>query len=183
MIRNREEAAKLAESIVHNIPNGCQAWVRGLYLAPSVGDVDGDGSSDAEDGWKSEPFDHRHGDRNPPRGVPVAYLGGSKDNGHRAVSLGNGMIRTTDGNGLGNVATRRLDWPETEWGLVYVGWSNTISGQLIPMPPPLPTDKPKQTWVNKARQDLKQGRDRALKNGKLKRAATIQHALDILPKK
>ena len=73
-----------------------------------------------EDGWKSEPAKYKHpGDRNPPRGVPVSYLGGSHDNGHRAVSLGNGKIRSTDAGGRGVIATVPLDWPglgaEVRW--------------------------------------------------------------------
>lgn len=141
MVRNREEAAKLAESTQFNVPNTCQLVTRTWFDAPSVGDFDGDGAADAEDGWKSEPVSARHiGDRKPPRGVPLAWTGGSNDNGHRAVSLGPNdrgvyMIRSTDAGGRGKVATVPLEWVELNWGLHYEGWSETIDGIPIPLPP------------------------------------------------
>lgn len=135
MVLNREEAALAAERTTTNVPNTCQLVTRGWFGAPSVGDFDGDGAADAEDGWKSEPLSARRSDRNPPRGVPVSYLGGSRDNGHRAISLGNGKIRSTDAGGWGRVATVDLDWPQRQWGLKYVGWSTTIDGIEIPLPP------------------------------------------------
>lgn len=135
MIRNRKEAVEAALKTTRNVPNTCQLVTRGWFNAPSAGDFDGDGAADAEDGWKKEPASARHSDRNPPAGVPVSYLGGSNDNGHRAISLGNGKIRSTDAGGSGVVATVSLDWPEKKWGLKYVGWSETINGYKIPLPP------------------------------------------------
>lgn len=137
MVRNREEAAKLAENSQFNKPGTCQLWTRTIFDAPSVGDRDGDGDADAVDGWKSEPVSYRHGDRKPPRGVPVAWSGGSKGYGHRAISLGpdrNGVyqIRSTDAGGSGKIATVPLDFFEKQWGLGYLGWSETISGLTIP---------------------------------------------------
>lgn len=162
MVYDRETAAKRAESSSINVPDACQLWTRTIFGAPSAGDFDGDGAADAEDGWKSEPAGHRHpGDRHPPRGVPVSYLGGSHDNGHRAISLGNGKIRSTDAGGRGRVATVDLDWPERVWGLKYAGWSDTIDGQLIPLPVPVrkpaPKPKPKKpTLVSRGRNLFKQ---------------------------
>lgn len=137
MVFNRKDAVKRALDSHTNVPNTCQLWTRNIFGVPSVGDYDGDGAADAEDGWKSEPDAHKHpGDRHPPAGVPVSYGGGSHDNGHRAVSLGNGMIRSTDAPRVGFIGTVPLDWPEKNWGLRYLGWSNTCDGVLIPMPPP-----------------------------------------------
>jgi hypothetical protein len=147
MVYDREQAAQRAEAATTNIPDGCQAWTRSIFGVPSVGDFDHDGAADAEDGWKSEPATAKHpGDRNPPRGTPVSYLGGSKDNGHRAVSLGNGMIRSTDAGGRGVIATVPLDWPEKHWGLDYAGWSDTCDGVPIPLPPAPPA--PPKPWVH-----------------------------------
>lgn len=138
---DRAEVVARALASKTNVPDTCQLWTRTVCGAPSAGDYDGDGAADAEDGWKSEPAKYKHaGDRNPPAGVPVSYGGGSRDNGHRAVSLGNGMIRSTDAGGSGKVATVPLDWPERAWGLTYLGWSDTCDGWLIPEPP---TAKPK----------------------------------------
>jgi hypothetical protein len=133
-IKNREQAAQAAEASRTNRVGFCQGWTRDLYGAPSAGDVDHDGDADAVDGWLSEPHGARHLDRNPPRGVPVAWKGGSHGNGHRAVSLGGGLIRSTDAGGPGIVATVPLSFPEKQWGLVYLGWSDTIDGQPIPLP-------------------------------------------------
>lgn len=133
-INNREQAARRAEASKTNIPNMCQGWTRNMFNAPSVGDVDHDRDADAVDGWKSEPVSARHHDRTPPRGVPVAWSGGSNGHGHRAVSLGNGKIRSTDAGGSGRVATVDLGWVERNWGMNYLGWSETISGHKIPIP-------------------------------------------------
>jgi hypothetical protein len=128
---NREQAARRAELNTHNQPGLCQLWTRNIFGAPAVGDIDHDGDSDAVDGWKSE-IGHQHpGDTNPPRGVPLAWSGGKY--GHRAVSLGNQRVRSIDING--QVGTVSLFWFGRNWGLHYLGWSDTMSGWLIPKPP------------------------------------------------
>jgi len=133
MIHDRETAARRAEASHSNKPGTCQLWTRTMFGAPSAGDRDHDGDSDAVDGWNSEPVSARHpGDRNPPRGVPVAWSGGRNGYGHRAISLGNGLIRSTDAGGPGVVATVDLGWVERNWGLRYLGWSETITGHPIP---------------------------------------------------
>lgn len=150
-IRTAEAAAKVAEKTYSNIVGMCQKVTRLYYLAPSAGDVDGDGDADAVDGWKSEPASGRHTDRKPPRGYPVAWSGGKSGHGHRAISLGevNGKfkIRTTDAP-TGKVSTQDLDWPERQWGLKYLGWSETIDGVPIPKPAVAkPASKPTKTPV------------------------------------
>lgn len=137
MVFNREEAAVRAENSKTNVPGTCQKWTREILGAPSAGDVDRDGDADAVDGWKSEPADRRHTGRMPPRGTPVAWSGGRSGFGHRALSLGPNkegtyMIRSTDAGGSGKVATVELGWVERNWGLTYLGWSETITGILIP---------------------------------------------------
>lgn len=148
MVFNREEAAKRAEAARTNDVGMCQLWTRTMFGAPSAGDRDLDGDADAVDGWKSEPTSARHpGDRNPPRGVPVSWSGGRNGHGHRAVSLGGGMVRSTDAPSAGLVGTVDLGWFERHWGLTYLGWSETITGIVIPKPPapapaPLPEVQP-----------------------------------------
>lgn len=142
MVYNREAAALRAEASRENTPGTCQLWTRTMFGAPSAGDQDRDGDADAVDGWKSEPASARHSDRNPPRGTPVAWSGGRNGFGHRAISLGGGKIRSTDAGGSGVVATVDLGWVERNWGLNYLGWSETITGILIPKPPaPEPTSR------------------------------------------
>lgn len=182
-MRNREEAALAAEATETNVPNTCQLVTRGWFDVPSVGDFDGDGAADAEDGWKSEPEHAKHyGDRNPPRGTPVSYLGGSRDNGHRAISLGNGKIRSTDAGGTGRVATVPLDWPEKNWGLKYVGWSETMDGIEIPLPPPPPPPAPSTRGprVDEALTDLQRA-ERHAPDG-TKRDTLLKHAIKVLSK-
>lgn len=137
MVRSATEAVKAALSDVTNVPGTCQLTTRNWLGAPSAGDRDKDGDADAVDGWKSEPSGARHTDRKPPKGAPVAWSGGNHGFGHRALSLGpdsKGVyhIRTTDGAGEGRVATRPLAWVEQQWGLTYLGWSETITGLTIP---------------------------------------------------
>lgn len=138
MVRNREEAAKSAELQRTNKPGTCQLWTRTRFDAPSAGDRDGDRDADAVDGWKSEPLSKKHYDRNPPRGVPVAFSGGSRGFGHRAVSLGGGRIRSTDMYNnrykAGVVGTTTILDIERSMGVHYLGWSETITGTLIPLP-------------------------------------------------
>ena len=150
MVYNREEAARRAEAARTNTPGTCQMWTRGIFGAHSAGDRDLDGDADAVDGWISESAAHRHqGDRNPPRGVPVAFAGGSRGYGHRAVSLGGGRIRSTDmtssGYKAGVVGTTTIAQIERSMGVRYLGWSDTITGLLIPVPaPPKPPTRGKR---------------------------------------
>lgn len=131
-VRTAEQAATRAQASSINRPGTCQLWTRELFNAPSVGDVDHDGDADAVDGWKREPAQAKFTNRNPPRGAPVAWSGGSHGYGHRAISLGDGMIRSIDVGGPGRVGTVHLGWFEKNWGLHYLGWSATISRLLIP---------------------------------------------------
>lgn len=176
MVLNRKEAVEAALRTTRNVPDTCQLVTRGWFGAPSVGDFDGDGAADAEDGWKSEPTSTRHGDRNPPAGVPVSYLGGSRDNGHRAISLGNGKIRSTDAGGRGVVATVSLDWPEKAWGLKYAGWSETIDGHKIPLPPatgPLTRGDAIDDALKRLARAEKIAKDKTPRDTRLKRAIAV----------
>lgn len=182
MVYNREQVVQRANASTTNEPNQCQAWTRGIVGVPAVGDYDGDKRADAEDGWRSEPAKWRHpGDRNPPAGVVVSYLGGSNDDGHRAISLGGGMIRSTDAGGRGKVATVALSWPERQWGLSYAGWSDSCNGVLIP---PAPKSAPKPpTRVQRALQLLRDAAAQARRNGHPERAKRINDGAGKLPRR
>lgn len=195
MVRNREEAARAAEQDQTNVVGTCQLATRTWHDAPSAGDRDRDGDADAVDGWLSEPTSAKHyGDRNPPRGVPVAFKGGSRGFGHRAESLGNGKIRSTDmsDDGLryqpGNVGTTTLANIERAMGVSYLGWSETITSLPIPLPPapapatPVKPEKPKNNSVTKARDLLLKAERWATKTKKPRRAKKIKDALKTLPK-
>jgi hypothetical protein len=148
MVYKTKEIVARAKRSKTNIPGTCQLWTRTQVGVSSAGDQDGDGDSDAVDGWKSEPLSARHTDRKPPEGMPVAWSGGRSGFGHRAISLGpdkNGayFIRSTDAGGSGVVATVALDWVEKNWGLKYEGWSSTMTG--VPIPVSTPPKPPKKT--------------------------------------
>jgi hypothetical protein len=128
--RTREEAVKSALASFVNTPRFCARWTRSQYGVVAQGDFDRDGAADAEDMWKAASLRHP-GDLEPPAGVPVYYGGGSQDNGHVAVSLGGGMIRSTDARGAGRVGTVPLDFPTREWGMPYLGWSGDLYGHGI----------------------------------------------------
>jgi hypothetical protein len=188
MVRNREDAARTAIGYDRYGVGMCQMWTRTVFGAPSVGDVDRDGDADAVDGMKSEPAWAKHTGRTPPRGVPVAFSGGSKGFGHRAVSLGNGKIRSTDMTGgrytPGIVGTTTIGEIERAIGVRYTGWSETISGIKIPEPPkPPPPPAPDPTrgkYVDAALEDARDARDNA-KVGSNRRSV-IQSAINSLKK-
>lgn len=178
MVYNRDEAVARARASLTNVPGTCQKWTREIFGAPSAGDRDGDGDADAVDGWNSEPVSARHpGDRKPPAGVPVAFSGGSKGYGHRAVSLGKGQIRSTDMAGPyykpGQVGTCSIEQVEKAMGIKYLGWSETITGLTIPKAP-----KPPKT----SRGEKVDGAIRKLENAKGEgvRGKLIERALKVL---
>lgn len=180
-MRNREQAARAAEADNFNDVGMCQQQTRQWFDAPSVGDVDHDGKPDAEDGWKSEPTSARipASDRTPPRGTPATFSGGSADAWHRAMNLGNGLVRSTDFRdgkwSPGHVGTGTIAEVERALGVTYVGSSTTMSGLPIPTPPKTPTR------VRDARELLRAARDVAKANGQKRRVERISKALELLP--
>ena len=130
MTASRQQAVANALASTTNTPRYCARWTRERFGVAALGDYDGDGAADAEDMWKAARV--RHEDDNPPAGVPVYWGGGSQDNGHAAVSLGGGMIRSTDAGGPGRVASVPLDFPTRQWGMPYLGWSEDLYGHVIP---------------------------------------------------
>lgn len=145
-IRTSKQAMAAALGQTTNVPGTCQLTVRGWFDAPSAGDQDGDGDADAVDGWLSEPRSARHeGDRNPPPGKPLAFKGGSRGFGHRALSMVKG-VRSTDMSGnrykvgvtstvTGTSTASAIAQIERSMGVQYLGWSETIDGQKIPADP------------------------------------------------
>lgn len=187
MIATRAQAAKRAEASTANVPGTCQLWTRTQYGAPSAGDRDRDGDADAVDGWQSEPTAARHaGDRNPPRGVPVAFSGGSRGYGHRAISLGDGKIRSTDmtatGYKAGVVGTTTISQIERSMGVSYLGWSETITGLEIvdDITPPRPEPKPKPIPAERRAKVVRRLTRRARKAGREKWAARLDRWADRL---
>lgn len=103
--------------------------------------------SRAIDGWNGSPMKHP-GDRNPPVGALVYYTaassGATAGDGHVAIYVGDGMIRSTDAGGYGVNATVPLDWPERNWGRRYLGWTGDVLGHpmFLSSAPATITDTP-----------------------------------------
>lgn len=77
--------------------------------------------------WKNAQKKHLGTDI--PIGAPV-YYGGSR-NGHIAIYVGNGKVRSTDAGGSGKMATVPLNWFAKAWNLTYLGWSEDIGGKDV----------------------------------------------------
>lgn len=121
---NARETVRSARQSVSYPPGHCLEWSRERADIPAR-------YSDAATAW-THATGRRPGDRTPPVGAAVYWTGGSNGYGHVAISVGRGRIRSTDAPGLGQVGTVPLRWVETEWGLRYAGWANSINGYTIP---------------------------------------------------
>lgn len=102
----------------------CLAYVVDWWNAPKIG------CPDAITSWEWALHKHPN-DRNPPAGAPVYYRGGQY--GHIAISVGGGRIRSTDCHTSGMVSEQPLDWPEKNWGYPYLGWTEDLSKERLPL--------------------------------------------------
>lgn len=174
-IQTREVALDRARKKKTNVPGTCQKVTRDYYDAPSAGDQDHDGDADANDGWASEPAWAKHeGDRKPPYGYPVYFRNKSgKGHGHRAISLPKFRVRSTDFNGAtkkwdeGKMGSGTIEQIEKAMSLVYVGWSETITGLKIPSEQKETPDPPAEDNIAKALELL--NKELASKTGRHKK--------------
>lgn len=81
--------------------------------------------------WRSAVHKH-YG--TPPPGVPVFWTGGSHGYGHVAVSLGGGLVRTTDWPRAHVVSTARISDIHRAWGHTYAGWTEDVNRVRIYQP-------------------------------------------------
>lgn len=127
MVLSARVAACVALDDILCEPNMCLQTVRQWFQI-------GAKHPDAATAWRHASPKHP-GDRHPPRGAVAYWTGGSHGDGHCALTLGDGHIRSPDSGGPGRIATVSLSWPEREWGLHYAGWSWCLNGVTIPHPP------------------------------------------------
>ncbi len=196
-VRTCQEAIIAMLATDHNVLGTCQKVARGWWNAPSVGDVDQDGDADAVDGWESEPKAYRHpGDRNPPPGVPISFGGGSRGFGHRAGTLAHkGRLRSTDmlANAYSPTHTSTVEASTTSDAIAiieqqmkvdYLGWSETISGELIPnfakKPGPPPAPQTRGARVDLALRKLRQAHAIAVNNNRWARARVLKASIKSL---
>jgi peptidoglycan hydrolase-like protein with peptidoglycan-binding domain len=100
----------------------CLKTVRTAYGAAG-------GYNTANEAWHAVPLQHRYHSA-PPRGAVMWWT--SAGAGHVAISLGRGMVLSTDAptpGGVGEVAATWFDrhWPNHQ----YAGWSDWINGESI----------------------------------------------------
>jgi len=117
------ETVAAAKASTYNVPGQCLGWSREQADIPSR-------YVDAATAWEHAHGRHA-GDANPPKGAAVYWLGGSGGHGHIAISLGHGLVRSSDAGGSGVVATISLRKLTREWHLTYVGWADSINGYRI----------------------------------------------------
>jgi hypothetical protein len=94
----------------------------------------------AADAWHGA--DKRHptsNTRSIPPAVPVFWLGGRRGYGHAAVSLGNGLCRSTDWPSKYSVGTARIDDISRAWGQRFQGWTEDINEVTVYKEPVKPT--------------------------------------------
>jgi len=98
------------------------------------------GLADANAAWARSKT--RRGDQDPPAGAPVYWAGGK--HGHIAISVGNGVVRSTDWPRKGQVGDVKIAAITSSWGITYRGWSADWAGVPIPglgAAPPQPAGK------------------------------------------
>lgn len=128
--QSADDAIANAKKYTHCDPGMCLKYTR-TWL--EIGSKEPDAST----AWANATGKHA-GDRNPPRGAPVFWTGGSKGYGHIALALNNRdsdnaqMFRGTDMPSSGTVSNQVLSWVENHWGLKYAGWAEGFNGVSIP---------------------------------------------------
>lgn len=130
----QQAAARAAYQSAHGPQFGtgqCMMRNRLLVDAPAIGDYDGDGSADAEDGWKFAKRKHPTTRVNDiPGGCFVWWGGGSRDNGHVAFAPVErpGYCWSTDIERAGYFDLVPIGLIAAKWGLSLLGWSEDIDG-------------------------------------------------------
>lgn len=125
MVYSAERCARNAEADLYNSVGYCLQQTRLWCGIPAR-------YPDAATAWRYANY-RKIGDRTIPRGAAVYWTGGSRGYGHIALSLGNGLIRSTDAGGSGRVATRTLSWFDSNWSsLNWAGWAWNINEIHIP---------------------------------------------------
>ena len=125
--KSGHEAHTNSDRVTSYASGMCQKYTREMW---EVGSLYGS----AQDAWDGARQKHK-GDRNPPEGAPCYYSGGSQGYGHAVIYQGQGTvrIRSTDAPSAGKVSDQDLSWPESHWGLKYLGWTGDINGVDLPL--------------------------------------------------
>lgn len=115
------EAVQTANGYTAYASGYCLQWVRICWEVNSL-------YASAIDAWYGARKKHP-GDRTPPKGAPLFYMGGNY--GHIVIAREDDM-RSTDCKTSGQVSAAAISWPETQWGHVYLGWAEDLNGVDLP---------------------------------------------------
>lgn len=144
---------KIKPDIGKNIYSSmCQAYCVTRAGTGAVGDYDGDGAADAQDGWKKAKAKGKvvlakdiNNLKDVPAGTFCYWEGGSHGYGHVAISIGNGRIQSTDAPTWGRIGQVDISWISQHWGngLKFVGYVVTDGNghKMVDTGPPKPTDR------------------------------------------
>lgn len=128
--QTRDQTAARAEADTANNPGMCLQWSRECAgIGPRY--------PDATTAWHNATQRRIGSLVTPPRGVFVYWTGGARGFGHIAVSLGNGLVRSSDAGGSGRIATVRIAWVEQTWGHRFAGWADNVNGVTLEPNPPI----------------------------------------------
>jgi len=122
-VRTAAQAVAEARRWTTNRDDMCLFTVQQWFAAPWSGPY-------AEEAWRRWGGQHP-GDTNPPAGVPVYWHNPRSRYGHIALSVGGGVVRSTDwprDTRVGEVTIAELT---RRWGVQYLGWSDRFSGGPI----------------------------------------------------
>jgi hypothetical protein len=94
--------------------------------------------------------EHQHpDDTDPPAGVPVfwspAKIGPFAGAGHVALSLGDGLVRSTAWPRTGRIGDVAIDELTRAWRRTYLGWTEDLNGVRVWFPPTTPEPTPAPT--------------------------------------
>jgi hypothetical protein len=124
MVNTAEQTARNAEAATTNKVGMCLQQCRTWANIPALHGTAAIAAAHAM---------NMHRDRDIPRGAFAYWTGGSSGAGHIAIGLGGGLLRSTDADGAGRVATRDLAWFDSNWpDLAYVGWADNVNGETVP---------------------------------------------------
>lgn len=142
----------------------CQQFVRTCFDRPAV-------FPSAAAAWAGADHKHRvlHGAQ-VPRAVPVFWLGGSRGFGHVAISVGNGLCRSTDWPSSGRVGTVAIDTITRTWGQSFQGWTEDLNEGTVwtPSTNVQPVDNTvslRNLLPGKTNHDVKQMQNRLTRRG------------------
>lgn len=92
------------------------------------------GANSAIEMWSRTGNTTKHKDLNPPAGVPVYFSMDYQKFGHVALSMGGGIVSSTDYPSKGLVGDVPLLTIIARWRMTYLGWATEFGGPILHIP-------------------------------------------------